>query len=62
MKSGVRVIKRGREEVARSLPPSRDEKTARQSEREIVSTVKSWINEWETRRRLDAQSSFALVR
>jgi hypothetical protein len=62
MKSGVRVIKRGREEVARSLPPGRDEKTSRQSEREIVSTVKSWINEWETRRRLDAQSSFALVR
>jgi len=62
MKSGVRVIKHGREEVPQSLPPDRDEKTARQSEREIAGTVKLWIAEWELRRRLDARSAFALIK
>ena len=53
MKSGVRVIKRGREDGPRDLPPGRDEKAARQSERAIASTVKGWIAEWERRRRAD---------
>ena len=36
----VRIIKRGRDEGQQSLPPGRDEKTTRQSEREIAGTVK----------------------
>ena len=62
MKSGVRVIKHGREEVTRSLPSGHVEKTVRQSEREIVGTVKLWIAEWELRSRLDAGRAFALVK
>ena len=49
MNSGVRVIKRGRDDGPQSLP-RRDEKTTRQSEREIAGTVKGWIAEWEQRR------------
>ena len=62
MKSGVRVIKRGREDEPRGLPPGRDEKSARQSERAMAGTVKGWSAEWEQRRRLDTQSAFALVK
>lgn len=62
MKSGVRVIKRGREEGPRGLPPGRDEKSARQSERAIAGTVKGWIAEWEQQRKLDTQSAFTLVK
>ena len=62
MNSGLRVIKRGRDDGQQSLPPDRSEKTARQSEREIAGTVKGWIAEWEQRRRLDAQSAFALIK
>jgi hypothetical protein len=62
MKSGVRVIKRGREDGTRNLPPEREEKTVRQSEREIVGTVKGWIAEWEQQRRLDTQSALALIK
>ena len=48
MKSGVRVIKRGREDGPRGLPPGRDEKTDQQREREIAGTVKGWVAEWES--------------
>ena len=51
MNSGVRLVKHGRNGGARSLPIGKDEKTHRQSDREIVSTVKSWIAELEQRRR-----------
>ena len=48
MKSGVRVIKRGREDSPRGLPPGRVEKTDQQREREIAGTVKGWVAEWES--------------
>ncbi len=47
MSSGVRLVKHGRNGGARSLPIGKGEKTHRQSDREIVSTVKSWIAELE---------------
>jgi hypothetical protein len=62
MNSGVRIIKRGRDDGPQSLPPGRDEKTARQSEREIASTVKGWITELEQRRRLDRWSATGLIK
>jgi len=62
MNSGVRIIKRVRADAARSLPPGRDEKTTRQTEREIAGTVKGWVAEWEQRRRLAAQSALALIK
>ena len=51
MSSGVRVVKQGRNETLKSLALGQDEKTERQSEREIASTIKSWIAELELRRR-----------
>ena len=51
MNSGVRLVKHGRNDAARSLPIGKVGKTQRQSDREIVSTVKSWIGELEQRRR-----------
>ena len=62
MNTGVRIIKRGRDDGAQSLPTGRAEKTTQQNEREIAGTVKGWINEWEQRRRLAAQSAFALIK
>ena len=50
MNSGVRVLKRGRIDSSKSLPVEPCEKTDRQSNREIVSTVKSWIAELDLRR------------
>ena len=62
MNGGVRIIKRGSVDCQKSLPPSRDEKTTRQSEREMVGTVKSWIAEWEERMRADRRRAFALIK
>ncbi len=50
MSSGVRVLKRGRDDKLRTLAIDSPEKNDRQSNREIVSTVKSWIAELELRR------------
>ena len=50
MTSGVRVLKRGGGDSSKSLPVDPSEKTERQSNREIVSTVKSWIAELDLRR------------
>ena len=55
MNFGVRVIKRGRGDGPK-CPPVRVEQTEQQRERELASTVKGWISEWEQGRRLDAQS------
>jgi len=50
MNSGVRVVKHGRNDSVKNLPIDRSEKADRQSDRELVSTVKSWIAEFELRR------------
>jgi hypothetical protein len=57
----VRIVKRGRDEVAQSLPPGRDEKNARQSEREIAGTVRSWIAEQEERGRLNEHRHWEML-
>jgi hypothetical protein len=57
----VRIIKRGRDEVAQRLPPGRDEKNARQSEREIAGTVRSWIAEREERGRLNEHRHWEML-
>ncbi len=50
MTSGVRVLKRGRYERSKSLSVDPSEKTDRPNNREIVSTVKIWIAEFELRK------------
>ena len=62
MNTRVRIIKRGRARGLQSTPPGQDEKTGRQSEREIASTVKSWIAESAQRRRADEQWAFARLK
>ena len=52
MKSGVRIVKRADNQL-QSLQSEQIEKTAHQNEREIVSTVKSWISELAQRRQAD---------
>ena len=51
MNSGVRLVKQGRNDGARSLPIGKDKKTHLQNDREIVSTVKSWVAELEQQKR-----------
>ena len=62
MNTRVRVIKCGRARESQNVPPGRDEKTGRQSEREIAGAVKSWIAESAQRRRAEEQSAFALLK
>ena len=50
MTSGVRVLKRGRNDRSKTLPVDRSEKTDRQSDREIVRTIRSWIAELDLQR------------
>jgi len=57
MNSGVRIIKR--DHGLQSSPLVQDEKTGRQSEREIASTVKNWIAELAQRRRANEHSARA---
>ncbi len=61
MNTRVRIIKRGRAGGLQSMPPGRGEKTMRQSEREIVGTLKSWIAESAQRRRAEEQRAFVLL-
>ena len=53
MNSGIKIIKRGRIDELQNAPLRQDEKTGRQSEREIAGTVKNWIGEWAQQRRAD---------
>ena len=63
MTSGVRVLKRGRSDSSKSLPvdPS-EKKDDRQSNRKIVSTVKSWIAELDLRRLSRRTESLRLLK
>jgi hypothetical protein len=53
MNSGIKIIKRIRTDEFRNAPLRQDEKTGRQSEREIAGTVKNWIAEWAQQRLAD---------
>ena len=53
MKSGIKIIKRIRTDEVQNAPLRQDEKTGRQSEREIAGTVKNWIAELAQRRLAD---------
>jgi hypothetical protein len=64
MKSGVKIIKRGKNDILTEVRSGQDERTGAQSTREIVTTVKGWISELHQRRR-DEQlrsSAFRKVR
>lgn len=62
MNFGVRILKHGRNDNLKSLPIREDEKTDRQSDREIVSTIKGWIAELEQRHRVEERRYSALIK
>jgi len=55
MNSVVKIVKRGEREL-KILKAGRQEETGRHAQREIVSTVKSWIVELEQRRRAEERT------
>ena len=61
MNSRVRVVKRGTVEL-RQQPAVESKRENGSSEREIASTIKSWIAESAQRRRADEQRAFARLK
>jgi len=64
MKSSVKIIKRGKNEVLTEVQARQDERTGAQSTREMVKTVKGWIAELHRRRQDEelATSAFRKMR
>lgn len=61
MNSVVRIVKRGRDEISQSLQAGDKDGTAATCERDIASTVKSWITEREQQRRLSERRNWDLL-
>jgi hypothetical protein len=61
MKS-IRVVKRATNENVEEPKPRAIEKSRQQSTREMASTVKAWIAEWEQRQRAGERAALALLR
>ena len=61
MKSAVRIVKRGRDESLKSLQVDDKGGTATPCEREIASTVRSWIAEREQRRSLSERRNWDML-
>ena len=61
MQTRVRIIKRGEGGSTSGPSPNPVEKTAQQSERETVNTVKGWIAEWDARNRAAKAAAFSLL-
>ena len=62
MQSAIRIVKRGSSVATTALSANEVEKTVQQREHETVNTVKSWIAEWEQRKRSLQAAAFELVR
>jgi hypothetical protein len=60
MNSKIKVIKGGARGNSNGLAGT-IQKTERERERETADTVKSWITEWEERKRSLTASAFALI-
>jgi hypothetical protein len=56
MKTSIRIIKRGQYKTSNELKTSEAGKSAAQSTREMVSTVKSWVTEFRQRERAQSHS------
>ncbi len=62
MKSGIRIIKRNAGGNTNEPSANQSGKTVWQREREAANTVKSWVAEWEERKRLLDRATLSLVR
>jgi len=60
MNSRIKVIKGGKRGNSNGLAGT-IQKTERERERETAATVKSWITQWEERKRSLTASAFALI-
>jgi hypothetical protein len=56
MKSSIKIIKRTQLEESKCSKTFEAEKSVEQKTRELVSTVKSWITEFQERKRTQAHS------
>ena len=61
MNSGIKIIKRSRTDELQDSPLRQDEKTGRQSEREMAGTVKNWIAELAQRRRAEERRAAQIL-
>lgn len=61
MKSVVKIVKRGRRESEQPLQPQDNKEKKVPSEREIASTIKTWIADREQRKRLIEIANWELL-
>lgn len=54
-KQPIKIIKRGERTVQKAVPEQQEavNKTAKESARDMVATVSSWVNEFQQRRRTE---------
>ena len=60
MNSLVRIVKREKAESSQCSHPEAEEKKA-PTEREIASTIKSWITDWDQRRRMTERTNWDML-
>jgi hypothetical protein len=60
MNSLVRIVKRERAESSQPSDSEVEERKA-PTEREIASTIKSWITDWEQRRRMTERTNWDML-
>ena len=61
MQAGIRIIKRGGQSGRSELSTDHVAKSDRERERETVKTVKTWVADWETRRRSLRKAADAIL-
>jgi hypothetical protein len=61
MQSRIRIIKRSEGATTNSLPADQSDRTDHQRDRDTANTVKSWVAEWEARKRLVQAAAFSLL-
>ena len=61
MKSVIRIVKREKAESSQRAQPQEKEERKQPNEREIASTIKSWITDREKHRRLTERSNWEML-
>ena len=60
MNSRVRVVKRGTVELRQQSPVEAKPENG-SSERELASTIKSWVSDWKQRREVNERSNWDML-
>lgn len=61
MNSVIRIVKRGRLESRQHTQVEDKHESEAPSESQIASTIKSWITDWEQRRRMTERSNWNIL-